>query len=185
VSLVPALQMLERSSASPALARVLGQVRADVETGSALAGALARHPAHFSALYVAMVHAGESAGILDTMMERLALTLEKNEVLGRRLRSAMTYPMVVTVIALAVLVLLLVLVVPVFEDVFQSLGAPLPWSTRCIDPVKNCSGVIFEGNTDEHTDGRRHQTLDGQAQNSLGHGDYSRQNHGSRGQSIF
>ena len=132
VSLVPALQMLERSSASPALARVLGQVRADVETGSALAAALARHSAHFSALYVAMVHAGESAGILDTMMERLALTLEKNEALGRRLRSAMTYPMVVTVIALAVLVLLLVLVVPVFEDVFQSLGAPLPWSTRLI-----------------------------------------------------
>ena len=57
------------------------------------------------------------------------------------------------------------------------------WS--CIDPVKNCSGVIFEGNTYEHTDGRRHQTLDGQAQSSLGHGDYSRQNHGSRGQSIF
>jgi hypothetical protein len=56
---------------------------------------------------------------------------------------------------------------------------------NCIDPVKSCSGVIFEGNTDEHTDGRRHQTLDGQAQSGAGHGDHSRQDHGSRGQPIL
>lgn len=132
VSLVPALQMLERSASSQPLASLLAQVRTDVETGSPLAFALARHPAHFDALYVSMVHAGESAGILDVMLERLALTLEKNEALYRRMRSAMTYPLVVSAIALAVLVLLLVLVVPVFEEVFQSFGAELPWSTRII-----------------------------------------------------
>mgnify|MGYP000019254511 CR=1 FL=1 len=132
VSLVPALQMLERSASSPALGKLLAQVRADVETGATLAAALARHPQHFSPLYISMVHAGESAGILDTMMERLAATLEKNEQLARRLRSAMTYPVVVTGIALTVLVLLLVLVVPVFEEVFSSFGAALPWSTQLV-----------------------------------------------------
>lgn len=132
VSVVPALQMLERSAASPELAQLLAQVRADVETGLSLSAALARHPDCFDALYVNMVHAGESAGILDTMMERLAQTLEKNEALARRLRSALTYPTVVTGIAVGVLVLLLVLVVPVFEDVFRSFGAELPWSTQMV-----------------------------------------------------
>lgn len=132
VSMVPALEMLERSTSSKPLAQVLARVREDVETGSALSVALARHPRQFNALYVSLVQAGESAGILDVMMERLAMTLEKNAALARRLRSALTYPAVVSGIAVAVLALLLVLVVPVFEDVFQAFGADLPWSTRWI-----------------------------------------------------
>lgn len=142
VSLVPALLMLERSAPSPELARLLTQVRADVETGIPLSVALARHPEHFDALYLGMVQAGESAGILDTMMERLAMTLEKNEALARRMRSALTYPAVVTAVALAVLAMLLVLVVPVFEDVFRSFGAPLPWSTQM---VLHLSRLLSEG----------------------------------------
>jgi type IV pilus assembly protein PilC len=132
VSAVPALQMLERSATSTELAQLLAQVRSDVETGMPLSAALGRHPDCFDALYVSMVHAGESAGILDIMMEQLAQTLEKNEALARRMRSALTYPAVVTGIALGVLVLLLVLVVPVFEDVFRSFGAELPWSTQMV-----------------------------------------------------
>ncbi len=132
VSLVPALQMLQRSATQPTLARLLEEVRQDVETGLALSQALDRHPQAFGPLYVSMVHAGESAGILDTMMERLAQTLEKNEKLRSRVRAALTYPVVVTVLALAVLVLMLMYVVPVFEEVFQSFGAELPWSTRAV-----------------------------------------------------
>lgn len=132
VSLVSALQMLERSAAAPALGRLLAQVRTDVETGSPLSVALARHPRHFSGLYISLVQAGESAGILDLMLERLALTLDKNEALGRRMRAALTYPMVVTGVAVGVLVLLLALVVPVFQEVFEAFGAQLPWSTRLI-----------------------------------------------------
>ncbi len=132
VSLVPALQMLQRSTTQPALARLLDKVRQDVESGQPLSQALAQHPQAFGPLYVSMVHAGESAGILDTMMERLAQTLEKNEKLGSRVRAALTYPVVVTVLALAVLVLMLMYVVPVFEEVFQSFGAELPWSTRAV-----------------------------------------------------
>ena len=132
VSLVPALQMLQRSATQPTLARLLEEVRQDVESGLALSQALDRHPQAFGPLYVSMVHAGESAGILDTMMERLAQTLEKNEKLRSRVRAALTYPVVVTVLALAVLVLMLMYVVPVFEEVFQSFDAELPWSTRAV-----------------------------------------------------
>ena len=132
VSLVPALEMLQRSATQPDLARLLDQVRQDVENGQPLSQALGQHPQAFGPLYVSMVHAGESAGILDTMMERLAQTLEKNEKLRSRLRAALTYPLVVIVLALAVLVLMLMYVVPVFEEVFQSFGAELPWSTRAV-----------------------------------------------------
>jgi type IV pilus assembly protein PilC len=124
--------MLQRSATQPTLARLLEEVRQDVERGLALSQALDRHPQAFGPLYVSMVHAGESAGILDTMMERLAQTLEKNEKLRSRVRAALTYPVVVTVLALAVLVLMLMYVVPVFEEVFQSFGAELPWSTRAV-----------------------------------------------------
>lgn len=132
VSLVPALVMLQRGTASPALGSLLEQVRQDVESGMPLSQALQRHPEHFGPLYVSMVHAGETAGILDTMMERLALTLEKSEALHARVRSALTYPLVVIAIALAVLMLILLHVVPVFEDVFRSFGATLPWSTQMV-----------------------------------------------------
>lgn len=132
ISLVPALHMLQRSASAPAMATLLQQVRQDVEGGMPLSQALQRHPGPFSPLYVSMVHAGEAAGILDTMMERLAQALEKNEQLHSRVRSALTYPAVVMVIALAVLMLILLHVVPVFEDVFRSFGAELPWSTRAV-----------------------------------------------------
>lgn len=132
ISLVQTLQMLERGAPSPTLARLLAEVRSDVETGSPLSVALARHPVHFKPLYISLVQAGEAAGILDQMLERLALTLEKNEALSRRVRSALTYPAIVIGIALGVLTLLLTLVVPVFEEVFQAFGAPLPWSTQLI-----------------------------------------------------
>ena len=132
ISLVPSLQMLQRSAATPAMGALLEQVQQDVEGGMPLSVALQRHPRQFGPLYVSMVHAGETAGILDTMMERLAQALEKNEALQSRLRSALTYPCVVIVIALGVLMLILLHVVPVFEDVFRSFGAELPWSTRVV-----------------------------------------------------
>ena len=132
VSLVPALQLLQRSASHPAMAAVLRQTQQDIENGMPLSQALAQHPEAFNPLYISMVHAGETAGILDTMLNRLAHTLEKNEALRARVRSALTYPFTVIVIALAVLLLMLVFVVPVFEDVFKSFGAALPWSTQMV-----------------------------------------------------
>jgi type IV pilus assembly protein PilC len=130
--LLQSLEMLSRSLPSLALSEVIQQVHNDVASGAALHEALAQHPAQFSGLYISMVQAGESAGILDTMMERLAFTLEKNEALRSRVRSALMYPTAVLGVAIAVLVLILVFVVPVFEDVFKSFGADLPWATQMV-----------------------------------------------------
>jgi type IV pilus assembly protein PilC len=132
VPLLQSLDMLSRSLSSLVLTEVMQQVHHDVASGTALHEALAKHPTHFSGLYISLVHAGESAGILDAMIERLAQTLEKNEALRSQLRSALTYPAAVMGVAIAVLVLILVFVVPVFEDVFTSFGAELPWATKMV-----------------------------------------------------
>jgi type IV pilus assembly protein PilC len=132
VPLVPALQMVSRSVSTQALKELMNTVRSDVESGMPLHAALAAHPQHFSGLYTSMVSAGEAAGILDTMMERLANTLEKNEALRSRVRSALMYPCAVIVVALAVLALIMVYVVPVFEDVFKAFGSDLPWPTQAV-----------------------------------------------------
>ncbi|MFM7025627.1 MAG: type II secretion system F family protein [Limnohabitans sp.] len=132
VSMVPALKMLHRSATHSGMAALLAKVRHDVESGMSLSQALELHPEHISPLYVSLVQAGEAAGILDTMLERLSSTLEKNEMLHARVRAALTYPGVVIVIALAVLALILLYVVPVFEEVFRAFGAQLPLSTRLV-----------------------------------------------------
>lgn len=132
VPLLQALQMLSRSLSSKALSEVVQQVQIEVASGTALHEALSHYPAHFSGLYTSMVQAGESAGILDALMERLAHTLEKNEGLRSRVRSALVYPCAVLGVAVGVLVLILVFVVPVFEDVFKSFGAELPWATQLV-----------------------------------------------------
>jgi type IV pilus assembly protein PilC len=149
VPLLQSLDMLSRSLTSVALVDIVQQVHNDVASGTALHEALARHPAHFTGLYSSMVQAGESAGILDTMMERLAHTLEKNEALRSRVRSALMYPAAVMGVAIAVLVLILVFVVPVFEDVFKSFGAELPWATQMVvalsDGLSALGPVAFLG----------------------------------------
>ena len=132
ISLVPALQMLQRSTSQPTLRGVLMQVCNDVQAGQALHRAMQAHPDIFTPLHISLVQAGESAGILDTMMERLSQTLDRNLALQSRLRAALIYPSTVIGIAVVVVVLMLVYIVPVFEEVFQSLGAALPWSTRMV-----------------------------------------------------
>ena len=132
VPVVQALAMLCRSMSHKNLVRVMQSVLNDVTSGIALHDALARYPRHFSGLFVHMVQAGESAGILDEIMERLSQTLEKNEALRSKISSALMYPTAVLMVAMGILGLILVWVVPVFEDVFQSLGAQLPWSTRMV-----------------------------------------------------
>lgn len=132
VPVVQALAMLCKSMSHKSLVRVMQSVLSDVASGVALHDALARHPRVFSSLFVHMVQAGESAGILDDIMERLSQTLEKNEALRSKIRSALMYPTAVLLVATGILVLILMWVVPVFEDVFESLGAPLPWSTQVV-----------------------------------------------------
>ncbi len=130
--LVQCLQILGENHENVTFKRIIGEVRADVESGQTFAEALARHPQVFDDLFVNLIAAGEVGGILDTIMNRLATQLEKADKLARQLRGAMVYPATVSVIALAVIVLLLVKVIPVFQKMFEDFGGDLPGPTAMV-----------------------------------------------------
>lgn len=132
VPLLQSFDLVIRSTPNPGLVDLLVHLRGDIETGSALNAAFRKHPQHFSPLYCSLVAAGEAAGILDDMMDKLAVTLEKNEALKSKIRSALMYPTAVITVAIAVVLVILIAVVPVFEDVFKSLGATLPLPTQWV-----------------------------------------------------
>jgi type IV pilus assembly protein PilC len=132
VPLLRAFDIVARGSANPRLARLLLAVRNDVETGTSLSAALRKHPQHFSALYCNSVQAGECGGVLETLLERLALHEEKSLALHNRIRSALFYPVTVLAVSALVLSLILVFVIPAFTDVFASFGADLPGPTRFV-----------------------------------------------------
>mgnify|MGYP003345892000 CR=1 FL=1 len=112
------------------LMQVRRRIREDVESGLLLSEAMARHPRVFSRLFVSMVEAGEAAGILDVVLDRVALQIEKEQKIRRRVKSAMVYPTVVMVFAIVVLVAMLLFLVPVFTSVFAQLNGELPALTR-------------------------------------------------------
>lgn len=130
--LAKALDVLSTHTEHPALASVVRRVVRDVESGRALADALAAHRTVFSELYVNMVAAGESGGILDTILGRLATFLERSDALTRKVRSAMIYPAVIVSVAIVAVVVLLMVVVPVLQGMFASAGLALPLPTRVI-----------------------------------------------------
>jgi type IV pilus assembly protein PilC len=132
VSVVAALVTLEEQTDDKYLKEVVGEVRADVESGMIFSRALARHPKVFSRLFVAMVAAGESSGTLDTVLDRVATQIEKETKLKRRVKSAMVYPAVVLTFATLVLIFMLMFIVPVFQKVFDELNGQLPTPTRII-----------------------------------------------------
>jgi type IV pilus assembly protein PilC len=131
VPLLQALQILERGERRVGLKTVIQTLHHDIESGMALHQALRQHAA-FDGLYCNLVAAGELAGMLDVMLNRLAHHLEKSEHLRTTLRSTLVYPTAVVCIAVAVLVLILLFVVPAFQNIFASFGAELPWLTRCV-----------------------------------------------------
>jgi type IV pilus assembly protein PilC len=130
--LLKALAILEQQTESKELAKVVGQMRLDVEQGTALSAAMAKHPKAFGRLYVAMVRAGETGGVLDSVLLRLADTLEREVELRRKIKSAMAYPVVVMVVVVLILSAMLLFVVPTFKNLFASLGGTLPLPTRLL-----------------------------------------------------
>ena len=112
------------------MAAVIGQVRTDVEQGSNLSNALGRHPKVFNRLFVAMVRAGEVGGSLDRVLLRLAETIERQVELRRKVRSAMTYPVVVGVLVVGIVSAMLLFVIPMFRDIYRQLGGSLPAPTQ-------------------------------------------------------
>lgn len=139
LSLLRALNILTEQTESKELARIIGDIRDDVERGSSLSAALSKHPKAFSKLYVAMVRAGETGGVLDQVLVRLAETLEYQVALRQKVKSAMTYPVAVFVMVLLILTAMLVFVVPMFETLYAELGGVLPLPTRILLAV---SGVV-------------------------------------------
>ena len=135
IPLSQAFELLSQSivgtrTAQQSFATTLQSLRADINAGQSLYAAFQKHPQVFNPHYCSLLHAGEVAGILDKILDRLADTLEAHAILKAKLKNALIYPASILVIAVMVLVVILLWVVPVFEDVFKSMGAPLPWATQ-------------------------------------------------------
>jgi type IV pilus assembly protein PilC len=130
--LVQALDILATQSENPALKDTTRQVVFDVESGNTVADALRKHPKAFTDLYVNMVAAGEAGGILDTILMRLAVFMEKNDALVRKVKGAMIYPGVIMSVAAIAITVLLLFVIPTFQSMFASANIPLPLPTRIV-----------------------------------------------------
>jgi len=138
--LVQCLEILGSQQKNRLFQKVLFQVRQDVESGSTLADSMRKHPKVFSSLFCNMIAAGESGGILDTILQRLAAYIEKNVKLVAAVRSAMIYPVAVITIAVGVVVVILWKVIPTFAMLFEGLGATLPLPTRITIAASNFLG---------------------------------------------
>ena len=130
--LVQCLDILSRQAENKEFAKVIGQVKTDVESGDSLADALRKHPKVYGNFYVNMVEAGEAGGMLDSILARLAAYMEKAAALKSEVRGAMVYPAVIVSIAILVVVFLLIYVIPVFAEMFDSFGGTLPAPTRFV-----------------------------------------------------
>jgi len=137
LSVVAALAILEEQTDDKYLAAVVKELRADVEGGLLLSQAMNRHPKVFSRLYVAMVEAGEAAGILDEVLDRVAYQIEKETQIKRRVKGAMIYPSMVMAFAVCVLTGMLMFLVPVFVKIFADLGGELPTLTQWVVNASN------------------------------------------------
>ncbi len=135
--LVQCLSILSEQQENITFKNTLRAVRSDVESGLTFADSLGKHPKVFDDLFVNLVAAGEVGGILDTILNRLAIQLEKQEKLRKQLKGAMVYPATVSVIAIACIVLLLVKVIPVFEQMFADFGGTLPGPTQMVISLSN------------------------------------------------
>ncbi|MCC7076702.1 MAG: type II secretion system F family protein [Acidimicrobiia bacterium] len=137
LSLIRALGILAEQTENKQLAKIIGEVRQDIETGTGLSAALAKHPKAFNDLYVSMVKAGESGGVLDSVLLRLADTMEKQVALRQKVKSAMTYPVMAMSLILLITAAMLIFIVPMFENLYNSLGGTLPLPTRILMGVSS------------------------------------------------
>jgi len=132
VPLLQAFDIVGRGATNPRLTRLLNDIRQDVETGTSLSAAFRKHPMYFDALYCNLVEAGEAGGILEALLDRLAVYQEKTVALKNKIKSALTYPIAVMIVAFVVVAVIMIFVVPSFEDVFKSFGADLPAPTMAV-----------------------------------------------------
>ncbi len=132
IPLVQAFEIIGNGHENAAMQKLILAIKADVEGGSALAESLAKHPLYFDDLFVNLVEAGEQAGALETLLDKIATYKEKTEALKKKIKKALTYPAAVLVVAFVVTTILLIFVIPAFEDLFKGFGADLPVFTRMV-----------------------------------------------------
>ena len=132
VPLLQSFDIVARGSTNPRMTRLLNEVRSDVETGTSLSSSFRKHPLHFDALYCNLVEAGEAAGILEALLDRLAIYQEKTLAIKSKIKSALMYPIAVIVVAFVVLTVIMIFVIPAFKDVFKSFGGELPAPTLAV-----------------------------------------------------
>ncbi|ANO52172.1 type II secretion system F family protein [Woeseia oceani] len=132
IPLVQAFEIVGSGHENAAMQKLIMTIKADVEGGSALAEALAKHPLYFDDLFINLVEAGEQAGALETLLDKIATYKEKTEAIKKKIKKALTYPAAVLVVAFVVTVILLIFVIPAFEDLFQGFGADLPAFTQVV-----------------------------------------------------
>jgi type IV pilus assembly protein PilC len=132
IPLVQAFEIIGNGHENEAMQKLILSIKADVEGGSALAEALAKHPLYFDDLFVNLVEAGEQAGALETLLDKIATYKEKTEAIKKKIKKALTYPAAVLVVAFIVTTILLIFVIPSFEDLFKGFGADLPTFTRMV-----------------------------------------------------
>ncbi len=137
VPLLQAFDIAAKGATNPAVGRLLTDIRADVETGSSLNQAFRKHPVHFDALYCNLVAAGEQAGILDHLLDRLATYKEKILAIKGKIKSAMFYPIAVIIVAFIITAVIMLFVIPEFKKVFTSFGADLPAPTLFVIGVSD------------------------------------------------
>jgi type IV pilus assembly protein PilC len=135
VPLLQAFDIVGRGNANPSVAKLLNDIRADVETGTSLSAAFRKYPLYFDTLYCNLVEAGEAAGILETLLDRLAVYMEKTEAIKGKIKSALMYPISVLVVAFVVTSVIMIFVIPAFKEVFTSFGADLPAPTLFVMAV--------------------------------------------------
>ena len=132
VPLLQSFDIVGRGNPNPSVARLLNDIRSDIETGTSMAAAFRKHPLYFNSLYCNLVEAGEAAGILENLLDRLASYMEKTEAIKSKIRSALMYPAAVVVVAFVVVTVIMIFVIPAFKDVFSSFGADLPAPTLMV-----------------------------------------------------
>lgn len=141
--LVQCLEILAKQQSNVSLKKVLLEVQADVESGTTFADSMRKHPKVFDNLYSNMIEAGETGGILDTILSRLAGFMEKSMALKKKIKGAMTYPVICIAISLLILAVILIFVIPVFQDMFDSFGSALPMPTQIVIAMSDFAKSYF------------------------------------------
>ena len=132
VPLLQAFDIVGRGNPNPSVTRLLNDIRTDVETGTSLSAAFRKYPLYFDNLYCNLIEAGETAGILDQLLDRLAVYMEKTEAIKSKIKSALMYPISVLIVAFVVTAVIMIFVVPAFKEVFSNFGADLPAPTLAV-----------------------------------------------------